>query len=342
MGEYDKIFKSDATPQVDISPEEAVAAIAIVVSIADLSIDDIDSSLIADMLWDFEIFEEYSEDEMYEMVDGLITMAEEESVGALFNAANQNITEDVLLEGFAAGVMMLIDEEDLIIPNEKKPILKQLQEALELDNEEAQDVIAQVAQTFAEPQEDEFVEAQEEGNIYKSPSGNFEVFIPVESEEGGRIHTTDGLVTFSDDVGSLFRIDYYLIPEEQIQERNDLGTEKYLQSVLVDKYIPKVIVANLAKAKIEYTEFLEDTMDGAYFVLIDMPQGASLSKQENNGTASKLDAYRGSIAFVCSDFLYIVSSQRCFANGESPNLMEDEAESLKQKVLAFVDTIEFT
>ncbi|MEO1559728.1 MAG: hypothetical protein AAFS12_08880, partial [Cyanobacteria bacterium J06632_19] len=65
-------------------------------------------------------------------------------------------------------------------------------------------------------------------------------------------------------------------------------------------------------------------------------------KAVNNGTATKLDAYRGLIAFINGDFLYIVSSQRTFLDGRTTSFMKQEAVALKQMILDFVETIEFS
>ena len=92
----------------------------------------------------------------------------------------------------------------------------------------------------------------------------------------------------------------------------------------------------------EYSEYLEDILSGAYYVLVDMPQGSTISKQENNGTAIRLDAYRGLLTFISGEFLYIVSSQQSFLNGETPDSVEEEAEDIKDNILEFVETIEFT
>ncbi len=140
----------------------------------------------------------------------------------------------------------------------------------------------------------------------------------------------------------MLRIDYYPIPPEQAEEIESIGQEEYLQSILVEKYIPQAIIANLPNAQIEYTEYLEETLAGAYYVLVDMPQGSTISKQENNGTAIRLDAYRGLLAFIKSEFLYIISNQRSFFDGQTPGDVEDEAEELKENLLDFIETIEFT
>ena len=70
--------------------------------------------------------------------------------------------------------------------------------------------------------------------------------------------------------------------------------------------------------------------------------GQQFPRKENNGTASRLDAYRGLICFINAEFLYIVSSQRSFFKDEIPGSIEEEAEEIKERILEFVDTIEFT
>ncbi|MBD2610190.1 MAG: hypothetical protein RMY62_021275 [Nostoc sp. ZfuVER08] len=349
MSKYDKIFNSSETSEESLSPEEAVAAIATVTAIADLSIEDVDAESLAGVLWEFEVFEEYSEDEIVEIVDRLIGIAEDEGLGCLFNTAKISLSDELVLDGFAAAVIVLLDDE-LGIPKQKQGYLKKLQTALELEDEEAEEIIKEVIAVFEEAeQEEEYADDEDETVIideyiqqtYKSPLGNFTVPVPVEIENGGRIQSQEGVVGFSDDMGTLLRIDYYPFPVEQLEELESLGQEKYLHSILVDKYVPQAILANVPDATVEYTKYLEDTLSGAYYVLVDMPKGSTISKQENNGTAVRLDAYRGLLTFIKGQFLYIVSSQHSFLNGETPDSIEEEAEYIKENILEFVETIEF-
>jgi hypothetical protein len=120
------------------------------------------------------------------------------------------------------------------------------------------------------------------------------------------------------------------------------GQETYLHSILIEKYLPQAIFVNVPGAEIKYTEYLQDTLKGYYYVLVDMPKGSTISKQETNGNAIRLDAYRGLLAFINGDFLYIVSSQRTFFNGDSPGPILDEAEDIKQNILEFIETMEFS
>ncbi|MTJ09479.1 MULTISPECIES: tellurite resistance TerB family protein [unclassified Anabaena] len=350
MTKYDYIFKSPEIIEESLNQEEAVAAIAVITTIVDSGIEDIDAESLADILWEFEIFDEYSEEEMLETIDRLIEIAEKTGLGALFNAANAGISDEVVLDGFAAGVIMLLEAEDLIIPADKKPYLKELQIALELEDEEAEEIVKEVIAAIEAGDEQEYIDEEYEPvifnesgeQIYQSPFGNFTVPIPLDSEAGGRIQSQEGMVGFSDDLGTLLRIDYYPLSPEQIDDIEFQGEETYFHQILVDKYVPQAIISNVPGAEVKYTEYLQDSLERYYYVLVDMPKGSTISKHENNGNGIRLDAYRGLLSFVNSECLYIVSSQRSFLNGETPSSVKEEAEKIKQTILAFVKTIEFT
>jgi hypothetical protein len=347
MGKYDNIFNSQEKSEQALTPEEAVAAIAVVTAAADSSLEDVDAETIAMILWEFEVFEEYSEEEISEIVDRLMEIAEVQGLGTLFKTATDSLSDELILDAFAAGVLMVIDEEELIIPQGKTPLLKKLQQALDLEEEEAQEIIQEVIAAYEEAENEEYEDDDETMvvdpslQVYESPLGNFSVSIPVDSQQGGRVQSQEGVVGFSDDYGTLLRIDYYTLTPEEEEEIESMGLEKYLQSVLIDKYIPQAISASLPDAKVERNEYLEDTMDGAYFVLVNMPKGSTISKQENNGTATRMDAYRGLLSFFNGEFLYIVSSQHGILSDETHSSLEEQIYEIKQKILAFVDTIEF-
>jgi hypothetical protein len=346
MGKYNHIFESDDVSEELLSQEEAVAAIAIVIAAADTSLDKLDIDNIAYILSGFEVFEEYSDDDLLETIDKLIAIALADKLGGLFNIAESALPDDLVLDGFAAGVSVLVDEEKFVVKNDRMPLLKQLQEVLEVDDEEAQEVIQEVLAAFEEAESEAFLEEDEtviadfNGEVYESPLGNFALPIPVSPEQGGKVQSQEGLVSFSDDFGILLRIDYYHTPPEQIEEMELHGQEQYFQSILLDKYIPQAIVNNLTTATVEYTEYLADE-SGAYFALVNMPGGSTISKQGNNGHAKRFDAYRGILVFLEGDFIYIVSSQRSFFENDTPNSVDEEAQAIMGNILDFVDTIEF-
>ncbi|QLE54476.1 hypothetical protein [Nostoc sp. TCL26-01] len=349
MTSYEQIFNSQQNIEESLSPEEAVAAIAVVTAIADTSIEQVDAEGLAGILWEFEVFAEYSEDEIVEIVDELIAIAEDASVGALFNAASQALSDELVWDGFAAGVIILLDEEELAIPQKKQPYLQKLREALELEEEEAQEIIQEVTAAFQEldseiySDEDEIVIIEDDfEEVYESPLGNFTVPIPVDAEQGGKIQSQEGVVGFSDDFGTLLRIDYYSLPPEQLEELDSGEKQAYLRDIVVEKYVPQAILNNLPEAQIKHTEYQENGTLDYYFVLVDMPQGSTFSQQDNNGTLTKLDAYRGLISFIKDDFLYVISSQRSFLDDETPGSIEEEVANIKESLLEFVETIEFS
>ena len=348
MTKYDYIFKSKEKIAASLNPEEAVVALAVITTAVDLGLEDINGEIIADILWEFEIFDEYSEEQMLETVDTLIELAEDAGLGSLFNAANAAISEEVVLDGFAAGVIMLLDAEDLIIPADKKTYLKQLQIALELEDEEAKEIIEEVIAAVQEGDDGEYLDEEFESIIfnesgeqfYQSPLGNFTVPIPLDSEQGGKIQTEEGMVSFSDDVGTLLRIDYYPLSLEQIKEIKTQGYEAYLHEIIVNEYVPQEIISNVPNAEVRHREYWQDPLKRYYYVLVNIP-GATISQQETNGHGIKLEAYRGLLSFVNSECLYIVSSQRSLLNGETLGSVKEEAEKIKQTILKFVETIEF-
>ncbi|MCW9679840.1 tellurite resistance TerB family protein [Dolichospermum planctonicum UHCC 0167] len=348
MTKYDYIFKSKEKIAASLNPEEAVVAIAVISTAVDLGIEDINGEIIADILWEFEIFDEYSEEQMLETVDTLIELAEDAGLGSLFNAANAAISEEVVLDGFAAGVIMLLDAEDLMIPADKKTYLKQLQIALELEDEEAEEIIQEVIAAVQAGDEEEYDEEfesiifNESGEqFYQSPLGNFTVPIPLDSEQGGKIQTEEGMVSFSDDMGTLLRIDYYPLSLEQIKEIRSQGHETYLHEIIVNKYLPETIISNVPNAEVRHREYWQDPLKRYYYVLVNIPKGSTISQQETNGHGIRLDAYRGLLSFVNSECLYVVSSQRSFLNSETLGSVKEEAEKIKKTILDFVETIEF-
>jgi hypothetical protein len=355
MNKYDSVFNSEETSEEGLSPEEGVAAIAIITVLSNSDASHLETDYLIDLLWETELFDDYSDDEIAEMVNRLLGIAGDEGHGALFNAAYDCLPDELLADAFAAGVMMVVDESGTIPPGPRS-FLKELQHALEIEDEEAQVIVDEVIAALDEDADEEYEEEeskdtdvegeyeQDEASqgVYESPAGNFSVPVPVEPQKGGTIEEQEGVVGFSDDFGRLLRIDYYPISAEQADKLESLGQEDYLIAFLVDNYVEQAILRNIANSKVEYREYLEDVMEGSYFIVVDMPQGSTISVQKNNEDSFRLDALRGLLAFPMDDFLYVLSCQRTFFEEEKLVSIEQEVEQLKDQLLDFLDTVEFT
>ena len=91
MDKYDKLFNSQEILKQSLSSPEAVATVAIITASADSFLEDVDIEFLVDILWGFEIFEEYSDEDLLEMLEKLLNLAEKNGRGALFNAANEEL-----------------------------------------------------------------------------------------------------------------------------------------------------------------------------------------------------------------------------------------------------------
>lgn len=351
MTKYDKIFNSTNTTKELLSRDEAVAAIAVVTEIADSSVEEVDAEVLASILWDFEVFDhDYSENEIVEILNRLIKIAQEEGVGTLYNLASESLSDETVLDAFAAGVMVSMDEDELIIARHKQSYLKKLQQALAVEDEEAEEIIQDIIAAYQESENEIYLDDEEDTvivrdygeEVYESPAGNFLVPIPVDPEQGGKVESEDGVVSFVDNFGTMLRIDYYPISLEQWEEVESIGQEEYLQSILLNKYVPEVIFRNTPEAEVKYTEYLPKVMEGSYFALIDMPVNSTISQLQYHHTSNELKAYRGLLAFLNFNHLYIVSSQHSFFKNEKSSSLQEDIDDIRYGILDFVETINFT
>ncbi|NQE34714.1 tellurite resistance TerB family protein [Microcoleus asticus] len=332
MGNFDKIFNSEDKSKASFTPEESLAAVALVAASANSP--DTDADILESILWESEIFAEYSEDDMSAMFQRLSGIATQDGLGALFNAAWESLPDELVLDTFAITAAMFVADGE--VPDKHKGFLQEFQQALGVEDEEAAEIIEDVIVAYS--QED--VEVSDvEGELYVSPEGNFSVPIPVDEQRGGRIDEEEGSVAFSDDFGVLLKIDYFPIAGEVEETIESVGEEAYLKSFL-DNFVSQAIIANIAKSKLLHSEYLED--EEAYFAVVDLPAGATMSVQKNQRPATRLDAYRGLMAFIADDFCYTVSCQRIYQEGDELGSLESEVEGILNKIFEFIQTIEFS
>jgi hypothetical protein len=117
-----------------------VVAIAVVATLYDSAISDVDIDRVVNRLWNTRLFYDYSGDELLTMVERFLDIAEEEGLGVLLNAAYASLSDDIAPEAFAIGVIMLVDDSKEI-STQKKGFLQELQQALRLKEEQAQQII---------------------------------------------------------------------------------------------------------------------------------------------------------------------------------------------------------
>ncbi len=333
MGKFDKIFNSEAKSEATLTLEESVAAVALVA--AETNSPDTDADILESILWESEIFAEYSEDDMSAMFQKLAGIIAQDGLGALFNTAWALIPDELVLDTFAITTAMFV--ADGTVSDKHKGFLQEFQQALGVEDEEAAEIIEDVIAAYS--QESEGEESDLEGPLYVSPEGNFSVPIPVDEQRGGRIDEEDGCVAFSDDFGVLLKIDYFQIAGAAEVEIESAGEEAYLKSFL-DNVVSPAILDKVPNSNLLHAEYLED--EEAYFAVFDLPAGATISVEKNSGPLTRMDVYRGFMAFIADDFCYTVSCQRIYEEGNELGSLESEVEGIMSNIFAFIETIEFS
>lgn len=152
MSQYDYIFHSEVISLRKLYPLEGLVAIAVIATLChNERADDVDIYALVDKLWATGFFKDYSGDELLTMVEGFLDRAEEEGLGALFNAAYASLSGDFIPKAFAIGIMAILDQNNRI-PPQTQGFIQELQQTLELAENEVQKIVDYViiaAQTSA-------------------------------------------------------------------------------------------------------------------------------------------------------------------------------------------------
>jgi hypothetical protein len=150
MNKYDKIFDSDESSEIELNEAEGIAAIVTIAALADDVRELVAPDLYLDILGDFDLFAEYSEEDLLSLVDRLTVVAIDEGLGALFNAADDGIPDELVLDAYEAAVLVYFDLETAEIPAAKQDFLKELQAALDIDPEEVAEIMVDIQQRLTQ------------------------------------------------------------------------------------------------------------------------------------------------------------------------------------------------
>jgi hypothetical protein len=151
MNKYDNILNnSDEFTDVKLTPAEGIAAIALITMLADRPDAEIPVDQLLDILAAFEMFDEYSEEQLMAMVDKLSEIVDQEGLGAMFNAADdvEVISDDLVPDAYAIAVAASVDEQTMQLSPKRNDFLRELQIALDVDDTEAKEIMTDVVATL--------------------------------------------------------------------------------------------------------------------------------------------------------------------------------------------------
>ncbi|AFY96378.1 hypothetical protein [Chamaesiphon minutus] len=148
MPKYDSIFNAEEYTDEPLNEAEGLASIVLIAALADNPQDLVAPDLFLDILADFDLYAEYSDEDLLSMVDSLTAIAADKGLGALFNAADEAIPDDLVPDAYAAAMLAKMNMDTGEIPANALVFLKELQSVLDIDDEEAAEVTAEVQKAF--------------------------------------------------------------------------------------------------------------------------------------------------------------------------------------------------
>lgn len=150
MAKYDSIFNAEEDTEIELNEAEGLAAMVVIAVLADDPKELVAPDLFLDVLADFDLYATYSDEDMLALVDRLTAIATDEGLGALFNAADEAIPDDLVPDAYVAAVLTKMDPETGEISAGAQVFLKELQAILDIDDAEAAEVMAEINKGFEE------------------------------------------------------------------------------------------------------------------------------------------------------------------------------------------------
>ncbi|WP_309735531.1 hypothetical protein [Chamaesiphon sp. OTE_75_metabat_556] len=148
MPKYDNIFNAEEYTEEPLNEAEGLASIVLIAALADNLQELVAPDLFLDILADFDLYAEYSDEDLLSMVDRLTAIATDQGLGALFNAADEAIPDDLVPDAYAAAILTKMNPDTGEIPANAQVFLKELQAVMDIDDDEAAEVVAEVKKGF--------------------------------------------------------------------------------------------------------------------------------------------------------------------------------------------------
>jgi hypothetical protein len=148
MPKYDSIFNAEEYAEEPLNEAEGLASIVLIAALADNPKELVAPDLFLDILADFDLYAEYSDEDLLSMVDRLTAIAADQGLGALFNTADEAIPDDLVPDAYAAAILTKMNPDTGEIPATAQVFLKELQAVMDIDDEEAAEVFAEVQKAF--------------------------------------------------------------------------------------------------------------------------------------------------------------------------------------------------
>lgn len=184
-----------------------------------------------------------------------------------------------------------------------------------------------------------------EGRNYVSPTGAFQVVIPVLPELGGSITDTPNVVTFQDAFSTHVSIAAFPQDATQRWELATRGLKDYLVYFFSNSVLPDFKQA-FEGAQIESAKFVPGQLGGALLTNILLPGGSMFADKvpQMGSEGSAVVAKRGNLLFVKNGHIFVISvelAERVIAGRAYNKTTAEEDDILRQRLNDVVDKMQF-
>jgi len=183
------------------------------------------------------------------------------------------------------------------------------------------------------------------GDLYVSPTGVFQLKVPVLPQLGGGISDTPNLVTFDDDYTTHLSVGAFPLSRELKWEYDTRGTKDFLAFFFANVVMPD-FATRFPGAKMEDNGlFLPKFEDGSMLIFTLLPGGSVFQGQVNLfRPAAPLVAKRGNLCFVKFNYVFVVTTElaeRILEHSTYHKTVEEENVILRDRLMAVTKTIQF-
>lgn len=184
-----------------------------------------------------------------------------------------------------------------------------------------------------------------EGRTYISPTGAFQIAIPVLPELGGSITDTANVVTFQDEFSTHVTIGVFPQDATQRWELSTRGMKDYLV-YFFSNFVLTDFKQAFAGAQIESAKFVPNQHGGALLTSILLPGGSMFANKvpQFDAESGAVVAKRGNLLFVNNSNIFVISTElaeRVIAGRTYKKTTAEEDELLRLRLNDIVDRIQF-
>lgn len=175
---------------------------------------------------------------------------------------------------------------------------------------------------------------------YVAPDGMFSVPLPqrIAGERTDEFFVKEAFtVAFSDDFGSLFRIDGVSVSLAEFRQTDD--REKALAAFFDSASLSAFKQASPSAAAAR-EQYLPEVFGGALLYRVEIPGGSTLQIEENGGPPHRMDSTRAVLLFVQAGKVVQVSTQAVELPG-SLRTTEEAWQAARDSALRFAKSIRF-